>query len=57
MKEDVEAAIHEEIDVRFGRADSAPICRGPLFDLLGYTTDTDAAVEILQGTFRPPEKT
>ena len=57
VKEDVEAAIHEEIDVRFGRADSAPICRGPLFDLLGYTADTDAAVEILQGTFKPPEGT
>ena len=41
-KEGVKAAIHEELDTRLDRASSAPICNGPLFELLGYNADTEA---------------
>ena len=56
-KELVEAAIHGEISPRFGRAGGAPICNGPLFELLGYNADTEAGAEILEGTFEPPPGT
>ena len=56
-KEGVESAIHEELDARFDRASSAPICNGPLFELLGYNADTKAGMEILEGTFIPPKGT
>ena len=56
-KEDVEGAIHGELDARFDRASSAPICNGPLFELLGYNADTEAGMEILEGTFVPPKGT
>ena len=32
----------------------APVCKGNLFDLLGYSADTQMAIEILEGTFDPP---
>ena len=54
-KEGVETIIHDEIDTRFDKASSAPICNGPLFELLGYNVDTSAGMEILEGTFTPPK--
>ena len=39
------------------RADSAQVCQRALFELLGYSADTDAALAILEGTFIPPPKT
>ena len=56
-KESVESAIHGEISPRFGRAGGAPICNGPLFELLGYNVHTEAGAEILEGTFEPPPGT
>ena len=56
-KETVETALMDELSTRFGRAESAPICQGVLFDLLGTYANTDAAVEILEGTFTPPTGT
>jgi sentrin-specific protease 1 len=53
-KEEIEKAVMEELTSRFGRAGSAPICQGVLYDLLGTYADTDAAVQILEGTFTPP---
>ena len=44
-------AIGEEIKPRFDRANSAPVCQGALFDLLGYEVDTDTAMDILEGKF------
>ena len=31
-----------------------PICQGMLFDLLGYSANTEVALAILEGTFVPP---
>ena len=45
------------MDTRFDRASSAPICNGPLFELLGYNADTSAGMELLEGTFTPPKGT
>ena len=56
-KESVETAIYEEIGTRFDRASSAPICNGPLFELLGCNTNIEAGMEILEGTFVPPKGT
>ena len=56
-KEGVETVIHEELNTRFNRASSAPVCNGPLFELLGYNADTNAGMEILEGTFTPPKDT
>eukprot|EP00984_Skeletonema_dohrnii_P008234 scaffold3021_cov182-Skeletonema_dohrnii-CCMP3373.AAC.3 len=53
-KEEIEKAVMEELTSRFGRAGSAPICQGVLYDLLGTYADTEAAVQILEGTFTPP---
>ena len=33
------------------------ICNGPLFELLGYNTDTEAGMEILEDTFKSPTGT
>ena len=52
MKEQVEEAIRGEIDTRFSKADSAQVCQGALFELLGYP-----ALAILEGTFSPPPRT
>ena len=56
-QESVKAAIHGEISPRFGRAGGAPICNGPLFELLGHTADTEAEAEVLEGMFEPPPGT
>ena len=56
-KEEVEQGIGDEVSERFSRASSAPVCQGALFDLLGYSADTEAALEILAGTFTPPPGT
>ena len=56
-QESVKAAIHGEISPQFSRAGSAPICNGPMFEFLGYGADTEAGVEILEGTFEPPPGT
>ena len=56
-KESVEAAIRGEISPRSGRTGGAPICNGPLFELLGYNVDTEAGAEILEGAFEPPPET
>ena len=56
-KEEVEEAISNTLSERFSLANSAPICRGPLFELLGFNADTETAEMILDGTFVPPEGT
>lgn len=56
-KKEVEDAIAEENSSRFSLADSAPIYQGALFDLLGYSADTETAEQILQGTWVPPPGT
>ena len=56
-KETVEEAIHGKINPRFSRAKSAPMCNGPLFELLGYNADTKAGAQILEGTCVPPPGT
>ena len=48
-KEECERVIMEEILVRFERAKSASVCKGNLFNLLGYYVDTQTAVEMLEG--------
>ena len=53
-KEECKRVIMDEISVRFERAKSAPVCKGDLFDLLGYSADTQTAIEILEGRFDPP---
>ena len=52
----VEQANGEEIETRFARAGSAPICQEALFQLLGYKIDTDTDIAILEGCFEvlPP---
>lgn len=56
-KETVEAAIAGENSKRFGMANSAPICQGALFELLGYSANTETAERILDGTWEPPDDT
>ena len=56
-KETVEAAIAEENSKRFSLANSAPICQGALFELLGFSANTETAEQILEGTWIPPEDT
>ena len=56
-KETVEEAIHGEISPRFSRAKSASMCNGPLFELLGCNTDTEAGAQILEGIFALPPGT
>ena len=53
----VEGAIKTEIGERFDQAESAPICQGTLFDLLGYGANTETAQMILEGLFVPPPGT
>ena len=52
-KDVVERAVHSKIGPRFSRAESVAICNGPLFGLLGYNTDTEAGMQILEDTFKP----
>ena len=56
-KEEVEQGIGGKISEQFSWAASAPICQGALFDLLGYSADTAAALAILEGKFVPPPRT
>ena len=56
-KESMEDAVAKEIMPRFKRADNAPICQGALFELLGYSANTETAIEILEGRFTPPDDT
>ena len=56
-EETVEETLREEISKRFERANSAPICQGALFNLLGYGANTETAEKILDGTFDPPKGT
>jgi len=53
-KESIEHALMSELSTRFGRAESAPVYQGALFDLLGVYANTETAVHILEGTFEPP---
>ncbi len=41
-KEDSKEAIASEILKRFGRVDILPIYQGPLFDILGYSSNIKA---------------
>ena len=43
-KEEVKQGIENEVSERFSRASSASVCQGALFDLLGYSADTKAAL-------------
>ena len=56
-KDGVERVTHNEIRPRINKAGSRPICNGPLFELLGYNADTEAGMEILEGTFKPSADT
>ena len=53
----VEKGLANSLSERFSCAESAPICQGALFELLGYSADTKTAEEILEGTFIPPPDT
>ena len=53
-KDKIEQAIATEIPKRFGQADSAPICQGPMFDLLSYSVNTHTAEQIHEGKFVLP---
>ena len=52
-KETVERGLANSLSERFSCAESAPICQGVLFELLGYSSDTEIAEQILEGTFIP----
>ena len=47
-KETVERGIARENSKRFGMASHAPVCHGALFELLGYSADTETAENILR---------
>ena len=47
----MEKAVQDEIKPRFSRANSAPVCQGALFELLGHEVDTETAMDILEGRF------
>ena len=53
----MERGLANSLSERFSCAESAPICQGALFELLGYSADTETAEEILEGTFIPPRDT
>ena len=57
IKDGVERAIHSKIGPRFSRARSAAIYNDPLFELVGCNADTNAGMDILEGTFKPPTGT
>ena len=56
-KGECEQAIGNEIEPRFGRASSAPVCQGALFRLLGYEINTETAIDILEDRWKAPEGT
>ena len=53
----VERGLADSLSDRFSCAVSAPIYQGALFELLGYSADTETAEAILEGTFIPPPDT
>ena len=57
IKDGVEGVIHNKIGSRFSRVGSVEICNGPPFKLLGYNADTEAGMQILEGTFILPTGT
>ena len=56
-KEEIEQGVGDKISERFSRVASAPVCQGALFNLLGYSADTVAALEILAWPFVLPPVT
>ena len=56
-KRSCERAIGDELEPRFERASSAPVCQGALFRLLGYEITTDVAIDILENRWEAPEGT
>ena len=52
--ETVEQDLANSLSDQFSYADSAPIYQGALFELLGYSADTQTAEHISEGTFIPP---
>ena len=57
IKDGVKGAIHNKIGSRFSRAGSVSIYNDPIFELLGYNADTEAGMQILEGTFILPTGT
>ena len=53
----MEDPINNEIGSRFSRTGSVPICNGSNFEVLWYNTDTEAGMQILEGTYIPPTGT
>jgi hypothetical protein len=54
-KDTVEVAIFREVhDKRYTMAKEAPICRGRLFDNIGYVANTPASRAVLDGTYQAP---
>ena len=47
-KEQIEEAIGGQIDMRFSKVDIVQVCQGALFELLGHSVDTEAAIAILK---------
>jgi hypothetical protein len=56
-KDTVEAACIRENTARFSQTEGTPGMMSPLLDDLGYLADTDAAEQILAGTYVVPEGT
>jgi hypothetical protein len=55
-REPVEQTIFSEIhNKQYTMAGKAPICNGKLIDKFGYTTRTEAAQAVLDGTYVAPE--
>jgi hypothetical protein len=56
-KEDIEDACIEENISRFSQSNNTPLMQEPLLSLIGYLANTQAAEDILQGTFETPPET
>ena len=50
----LERGLKNSLPERFSCADSAQSCRDALFELVGYSVDTETTEQILEGTFTPP---
>ena len=53
----MKAACIRENESRFSQTEDTPAMMSPLLEELGYLADTEAAEEILAGTFEVPEGT
>ena len=53
----MEGAIANEVSAHFERAESTIIWQEALLEILRYVTDTRAATDILEGTFKLPKDT